>query len=301
MGTTFFCNDVVCKYWPFAIKVGHLFPEYKQLTKGMIPFLSRFHGLGHSWTCRVLYNGHWEKGGADMLGEEQEQVFSYMARLGATTKHQSKVSRRDDVTSAILYFNSKKEKRMVAALCLWMNRVRFKAKLVNRKNLTNDWDEQLLQKELEGECHMLKVLHARNVIFFVSVGEDYDLIDTWILSLCYSDAIVQTKKEMGEFIRSLISLCKDLENDITNYTILAKTEIARISEVIDKAVHSFTDVLNLNFSEDLQTEPDDFLERLEQEEYLLEALQELTDDEMMHTVKRKMATNLKKNRRYQTK
>ena len=62
-------------------------------------------------------------------------------------------------------------------------------------------------------------------------------------------------------------------------SVLAKTEIARISEVIDKAVHAFTDVLNLNFSEDLQIEPDDFLEKLEQEEYLLEALQELTDDE----------------------
>lgn len=108
-------------------------------------------------------------------------------------------------------------KRMVTALCLWMNRVIFKvkvifyilnewfyfkakkrsllyrkklqntlehrdvkeeelssilerlkkqAKLVNSKNLTNDWDEQLLQKELEGECHMLKVLHARNANFF---------------------------------------------------------------------------------------------------------------------------------------
>ena len=52
----------------------------------------------------------------------------------------------------------------------------------------------------------------------MSVGEDYDLIDTWMLSLRYSEAIVQTKKEMGEFIRSLIALCKDLENDITNYT-----------------------------------------------------------------------------------
>lgn len=28
-----------------------------------------------------------------MLGEEQEQVFSYMAPLGATTKHQSKASK----------------------------------------------------------------------------------------------------------------------------------------------------------------------------------------------------------------
>nr|CAH0098873.1 unnamed protein product [Daphnia galeata] len=108
----------------------------------------------------------------------------------------------------------------------------------------------------------------------------------------YSEAIVQTKKEMGEFIWSLISLCKDLENDITNYTkirpvtlldysrsVLAKTEIAHFSEVIDKAVHAFNDILSLKFSENLQIEPDDFLERLEQEEYLLEALQELTDDE----------------------
>ncbi|EFX66125.1 hypothetical protein DAPPUDRAFT_116662 [Daphnia pulex] len=111
MGTKFFCNDVVCKYWPFAIKVGHLFPEYQQLTKDMKPFLSRFHGLGHSWTCRVLYNGHWEKGGADMLGEEQEQVFSYMARLGATTKHQSKAN-TCKARTANRKIMSKKKKRV---------------------------------------------------------------------------------------------------------------------------------------------------------------------------------------------
>ncbi|KAK4024214.1 hypothetical protein OUZ56_009601 [Daphnia magna] len=240
MGTKFFCNDVVCKYWPFAIKVGHLFPEYQQLTKDVTPFLSRFHGL-------------------------------------AGKKLQNTLEHRDV-----------KEEELSSIL----ERLKKQAKLVNSKNLTNDWDEQLLQKELEGECHMLKVLHARNANFFVSVGEDYDLIDTWMLSLRYSEAIVQTKKEMVEFVRSLISLCKDLENDITNYTkirpvtlldysrsVLAKTEIARILKVIDKAVHAFTDVLNLNFSEDLQIEPDDFLERVEQEEYFLEALQELTDDE----------------------
>lgn len=47
-----------------------------------------------------------------------------------------------------------------------LERLKKQAKLVNSKNLTNDWDEQLLQKELEGECHMLKVLHARNANFF---------------------------------------------------------------------------------------------------------------------------------------
>ncbi len=34
------------------------------------------------------------------------------------------------------------------------------------KNLTSNWDVGLLQKELEGECHMLKVLHAKNATLF---------------------------------------------------------------------------------------------------------------------------------------
>ncbi len=57
MGTKFFCNDVICKYWPYATKVANVFsnsnPEYKKLTKEMKPFLSRFHGEGHPWHCRV--------------------------------------------------------------------------------------------------------------------------------------------------------------------------------------------------------------------------------------------------------
>lgn len=35
-------------------------------------------------------------------------------------------------------------------------------------------------------------------------------------SLRYKEAIVQTKMEMGEFIQSLTSLCKDLESDIAD-------------------------------------------------------------------------------------
>lgn len=54
-GAKFFCNDIICKYWPFAIKVGHLFaddnPEYQKLTEDMVPFLLRFQG--HSWAYRV--------------------------------------------------------------------------------------------------------------------------------------------------------------------------------------------------------------------------------------------------------
>ncbi|XP_057370011.1 uncharacterized protein LOC130691120 [Daphnia carinata] len=377
MGTKFLCNDVVCKYWPFATKESNLFgesnPEYKKLTEDMVPFLSRFHGLGHSWACRVLYNGHWQKDGADMLEEEQEQVFSYMARLGTTTKHQSRASRRDDITSAILAYNVDKEKRMMAALCLRLNRARRKsnfygkklqdlldhrglkeellpqilirlknqAKLVKSKNLNSDWDVELLQKEIEGECHMIKVLHTRNATFFDTcktrtsnrkimskkkkrvdtivkllqqkgiivskentdtgffpwhqnnknfLGKDYELIDTWMLGLRYQEAITKTQREMGEFTRSLTSLCKDLHRDIKNYerlrpttlldysrSVMANTEIVRLSGIISDAVHVFTEALQ--FREDIEINPQAFIDRIEKEDNLLDSLQEASGDD----------------------
>ncbi|KAK4006127.1 hypothetical protein OUZ56_011282 [Daphnia magna] len=225
--------DAIRKLYRFAAAKVKFSNQVKEMIY-VVPRLGR-------WPM-VLYNGHWEKDGADMLGEEQEQVFSYMARLGPTTKHQS---RRDDITSAILYFNVDKKKRVVAALCLWMNR-----------------------------CLSEKTMSLS------TLG-----------SLRYKEAIVQTKMEMGEFIQSLTSLCKDLESDIADNekirpvtildysrSVLANTEIARICGIIDRAVHQFTDAHNLKFLEDFEIEQDDFLEQVEKEEDLLEALQELTDE-----------------------
>lgn len=51
-------------------------------------------------------------------------------------------------------------------LPLILQRLKKQAKLVNSKRLTVDWDIEILQKELEGECHMIKVLHTRNAKFF---------------------------------------------------------------------------------------------------------------------------------------
>ena len=35
------------------------------------------------------------------------------------------------------------------------------------------------------------------ISFLVSFGDDYELVDTWMLSLRYEEAIVKAKKEMG--------------------------------------------------------------------------------------------------------
>lgn len=52
-------------------------------------FVSRFHGLVHGVACRVLFNGHWNEGAADFIGEESEQAFSIYSRFANSLKHTS--------------------------------------------------------------------------------------------------------------------------------------------------------------------------------------------------------------------
>ena len=53
-GILFFCYDVICRYWPFAKKLGNIDCRFACLTTMMKPFLSRFHGKAHAWSCQVL-------------------------------------------------------------------------------------------------------------------------------------------------------------------------------------------------------------------------------------------------------
>ena len=50
-----FCSDVACKYKPFSQKIARMFPERLDFQRaGLQPIvLSRFHGLAHTWSCRV--------------------------------------------------------------------------------------------------------------------------------------------------------------------------------------------------------------------------------------------------------
>jgi hypothetical protein len=50
----FFCQDVVCHYWPFTHDVGLQLTQYSKLTSECSPFLSSWHGKTHSWPCQVI-------------------------------------------------------------------------------------------------------------------------------------------------------------------------------------------------------------------------------------------------------
>lgn len=50
----FLCYDVVCRYWPFAERIGKKIPEFCDLTKKMNAFLSEMHGKTHKRECQVF-------------------------------------------------------------------------------------------------------------------------------------------------------------------------------------------------------------------------------------------------------
>ncbi|XP_065919720.1 uncharacterized protein [Dysidea avara] len=80
---SYFWEDIVCKYWPWARNKEHLFPG----SMDMIPCLSVMHGKAHSWPCGIIWGGRWQDGAAGGSGEDMEQLFSNLSRWAFSTKN----------------------------------------------------------------------------------------------------------------------------------------------------------------------------------------------------------------------
>ncbi|XP_066507850.1 uncharacterized protein [Hoplias malabaricus] len=107
----FFCTDIMCRYWPYLQKVAHVFPELKILTQ-MKPFLSVMHAKGHSTKCEVQWGGKNQTGAGTTLGEEVEQVNSFLSRVALTTKYMSKAARVDMITLHARGWNERKKRNL---------------------------------------------------------------------------------------------------------------------------------------------------------------------------------------------
>lgn len=115
----FFCSDVVCKYWPYLQKVVRHCPELQGLLT-MHPFLSIMHAKAHSWMCEVMianlfctitpdiklnangnkshllqlqWGGRNQEGAGITMGEEVEQVNSFLSRAAICSKYMSKAGK----------------------------------------------------------------------------------------------------------------------------------------------------------------------------------------------------------------
>ncbi|XP_023816114.1 uncharacterized protein LOC111948256 isoform X1 [Oryzias latipes] len=107
----FFCSDVVCKYWPYLQKVVRHCPELQGLLT-MHPFLSIMHAKAHSWMCELQWGGRNQEGAGITMGEEVEQVNSFLSRAAICSKYMSKAVRTDILTIQAIGWNKRKVEKL---------------------------------------------------------------------------------------------------------------------------------------------------------------------------------------------
>ncbi|XP_056091635.1 uncharacterized protein LOC130071045 [Rhinichthys klamathensis goyatoka] len=103
----FMCTDVICKYWPYLRRVVSDCPELSPLLD-MKPFLSVMHAKAHSWKCEIKWGGRNQDGAGTTLGEEVEQVNSFLSRTAICSKYMTKGARTDIITIQAMAWNQRK-------------------------------------------------------------------------------------------------------------------------------------------------------------------------------------------------
>ncbi|XP_048031290.1 uncharacterized protein LOC125258405 isoform X1 [Megalobrama amblycephala] len=103
----FMCTDVICKYWPYLQRVVNDCPELSPLLH-MKPFLSVMHAKAHSWKCEIKWGGRNQEGAGTTLGEEVEQVNSFLSRTAICSKYMTKGARTDMITIQAMAWNQRK-------------------------------------------------------------------------------------------------------------------------------------------------------------------------------------------------
>ncbi|XP_034091813.1 uncharacterized protein LOC117559245 [Gymnodraco acuticeps] len=103
----FFCMDVTCRYWPYLNKIAEGLPELLPLTE-MRPFLSVTHAKAHTAKCEVRWAGRSQDGAGNTVGEEVEQVNSFLSRAALVTKYMTKSGRVNMLTQQAMGWNRRK-------------------------------------------------------------------------------------------------------------------------------------------------------------------------------------------------
>ncbi|XP_016387372.1 uncharacterized protein LOC107723321 [Sinocyclocheilus rhinocerous] len=114
-GATFLAMDVTCRYVPYLEKVSEALTHLQPLQK-MRHCLSVMHANAHNTKCEILWNARNQEGAGTTLGEEVEQVNSFLSRCALTTKYMAKSVRTDMLTVHAIGWNQRKENVLHIAL-----------------------------------------------------------------------------------------------------------------------------------------------------------------------------------------
>ncbi|XP_077057397.1 uncharacterized protein LOC143710319 [Siphateles boraxobius] len=125
---TFFCMDVVCRYWPYLSKVTEESSDLQPLME-MRPFLSVMHAKAHTAKCEVRWGGRNQDGAGNTVGEEVEQVNSFLSRAALVTKYMTKAGRENMLTQQAMGWNRKKTENLHKVLARRYIKISERAKL----------------------------------------------------------------------------------------------------------------------------------------------------------------------------
>lgn len=147
--------------------------------------------------------GEWLDGTARSTGEETEQLFSYLSRLGNTTKHQTPEHREETITEIVFHWNKTKIEKLVpdlarryrkneealnnieeskfsiATLNKWKDDIQSEAKgIFNRKSrqVTNDEKVLLLVENLQ-TSNFLQVVNSWYFPTTILKAKVYGMLD----------------------------------------------------------------------------------------------------------------------------
>ncbi|CAM4590521.1 unnamed protein product [Leuciscus chuanchicus] len=125
---TFFAMDVICRYWPYLSKVADNFTDMQPLME-MRPFLSVMHAKAHTAKCEVRWGGRNQDGAGNTVGEEVEQVNSFLSRAALVTKYMTKAGRENMLTQQAMGWNKKKTANIHKVLANRYIKISERAKL----------------------------------------------------------------------------------------------------------------------------------------------------------------------------
>ncbi|KTG38625.1 hypothetical protein cypCar_00040126 [Cyprinus carpio] len=120
--------DVTCRYWPYLNKVAEGLPELLPLTE-MRPFLSVMHAKAHTAKCEVRWGGRSQDGAGNTVGEEVEQVNSFLSRAALVTKYMTKAGRVNMLTRQAMGWNRRKRDNLHQVLAHRCFKITERAKL----------------------------------------------------------------------------------------------------------------------------------------------------------------------------
>ncbi|XP_056121519.1 uncharacterized protein LOC130099743 isoform X2 [Rhinichthys klamathensis goyatoka] len=99
------------RYWPYLSKVTEESSDLQPLME-MMPFLSVMHAKAHTAKCEVRWGGRNQDGAGNTVGEEVEQVNSFLSRAALVTKYMTKAGRENMLTQQAMGWNRKKTENL---------------------------------------------------------------------------------------------------------------------------------------------------------------------------------------------